>query len=90
MPKVSERVLPVPRYTTLGLGGPVSRFIEDSRRRAGRRRRSARPTLKDAPGAHPRAGQQPGRGADEGFGGTVIHLASQGIAAERDGGGVLC
>ena len=86
MPKVSERVL-LSGYTTLGLGGPAGRFIEaaDDEQVVTAVREA---DLKDAPVLIL------GRGsnlvvADEGFGGTVIHLASQGVAAARDGDCVL-
>ena len=86
MPKVSERVL-LSRYTTLGLGGPAACFIEaaDDEQIVTAVREA---DLKDAPVLIL------GRGsnlvvADEGFGGTVIHLASQGIKAAPDGDSVL-
>ncbi len=86
MPRVSERVL-LSGYTTLGLGGPAGRFIEaaDDEQVVTAVREA---DLKDAPVLIL------GRGsnlvvADEGFGGTVIHLASQGVAAARDGDCVL-
>jgi UDP-N-acetylmuramate dehydrogenase len=86
MPKVSERVL-LSGYTTLGLGGPAGRFIEaaDEEQIVTAVREA---DLKDAPVLII------GRGsnlvvADEGFGGTVIRLASQGIAAAPDGDSVL-
>jgi UDP-N-acetylmuramate dehydrogenase len=73
-------------YTTLGLGGPAARFIEA----AGDEQVVRAVRDADAKG-------EPvlvlGRGsnlvvADEGFPGTVIHVASRGISSAADGNGV--
>jgi UDP-N-acetylmuramate dehydrogenase len=73
-------------YTTLGLGGPAARFIEADRddqviaevREADA---SGEPVLVLGGGSNLVV-------ADEGFPGTVVHVATRGVETTADGGGV--